>query len=74
LLIGLLPGLRVDNAAHIGGLVGGFVCAYFAGEPPPPGGVPPLKERLWQYAAWGSLLLTGYAFVKMFLWMAYGQA
>jgi len=74
LLIGLLPGLRVDNAAHIGGLVGGFVCAYLAGEPPPPGGPPPLKERLWQYAAWGSLLLTAYAFVKMFLWMAYGQA
>ena len=33
LLMGLLPFFAVDNAAHIGGLTGGFVIAYLAGTP-----------------------------------------
>jgi rhomboid protease GluP len=65
LLFGLLPGLHVDNAAHIGGLAGGFVMAYLAGTPKL---TMTLGERFWQYAAYLSLLLTGFAFVQMFLW------
>lgn len=68
LLLGLIPGLRVDNAAHIGGLVGGFAVAYFAGEQPIPGGPLPLKERIWQGLAGVCLVLTAYCLLRMFLW------
>ena len=32
-VIGLLPGFRIDNAAHLGGFAAGFGLAYFAGTP-----------------------------------------
>jgi rhomboid protease GluP len=61
-VIGLLPGLRVDNAAHLGGLAAGFVVGYF-------GGIPPLyqrpTEKLWTIAAGLSILLTVASFALM---------
>lgn len=66
LLMGLLPGLRVDNAAHIGGLAAGFCLAYIAREPGQPGST---WERFWQVVCGICLLLTAYSFVLMFIWM-----
>ncbi len=66
LLLGLLPGLRVDNAAHIGGLVVGFGAGYLADLPAP---ARTLKERLWRIAAGAALLITVLAFLQMYLWL-----
>ena len=65
LLIGLLPGLRIDTAAHIGGLAAGFGCAYIAGQPAM---VRTVTERIWQFASYAAILVTAYAFALMFLW------
>jgi rhomboid protease GluP len=67
LLLGLLPGLRVDNAAHIGGLAAGFGVAYFAGTRGYPGS---WSERLWNVAAYACIFLTVVSFLKMFLWFS----
>src|SRR5262249_40430147 len=48
LLFGLLPGLQIDNAAHLGGLAGGFGMAYLSGEQGFPGAK---REKLWQAIA-----------------------
>ena len=63
LIFGLLPGLNIDNAAHIGGLAGGFVVAYLAGTPGFSGAV----ENFWRLAAGLSLAITGWAFFEMFM-------
>jgi rhomboid protease GluP len=63
LIFGLLPGFNVDNAAHLGGLAGGFVVAYLAGTP----GFSEAKENFWRLAAGLSLALTGWAFFEMFM-------
>jgi rhomboid protease GluP len=55
----------VDNAAHIGGLAGGFAVAYIAGPPSYSEG----KETLWKILALTALGTTAYAFVKMILWL-----
>jgi rhomboid protease GluP len=64
LLMGLLPFFQVDNAAHIGGLVTGFVCAYVLGLPSP-------QRRLMEQAVTALtgvvILVTAYAFLQMFL-------
>jgi rhomboid protease GluP len=67
ILFGLLPGLRVDNAAHIGGLAAGFGIAYLAGLPRLEGS---RTERLWRGASWVCILLTAVSFLKMYLWFA----
>jgi rhomboid protease GluP len=54
---------NVDNAAHVGGLVGGFVLAYVAGTPR----YSQAAESFWKIAAGGALALTAYAFLKMYL-------
>lgn len=66
LAIGLLPGLNIDMAAHIGGLVTGFVVAYIAGTPKLTGG---WTESLWRLLAGLSVALTLLAFAQMFVWM-----
>ncbi len=67
LLFGLLPGFHVDNAAHIGGLAGGFGVAYIAGIPRFPGS---LTERLWRVASYVCLAITAFCFLQMYLWFA----
>ncbi|MGD0201399.1 MAG: rhomboid family intramembrane serine protease [Bryobacteraceae bacterium] len=67
LALGLLPGLRVDNAAHIGGLAAGFVVAYAAGTPRLVGG---WGEHLWRILSYLCLALTALAFLSMYLWLA----
>jgi len=53
----------VDNAAHLGGLAGGFVVAYLAGTPSFSEGV----ENFWRLAAGLSLAVTAWAFYEMFM-------
>jgi rhomboid protease GluP len=64
LVIGLLPGFNVDNAAHIGGLIGGFAIAYLAGTPRYEGSA---VEKLWKAAAFFCILLTATCFLEMYL-------
>jgi len=66
MLFGLLPGLRIDNAAHIGGLAAGFGCAYVAGLPSVRD---TLTERIWKWLAYASVALTAYSFVQMAFWL-----
>jgi len=68
ILFGLLPGLHVDNAAHIGGLAAGFGIAYLAGSPRLESS---WTEKLWRGAAWVCVLLTALSFLKMYLWFAH---
>lgn len=63
LIIGLLPGFRIDNAAHLGGLAGGFAVAYLAGKV----NLREVGEKLWEALALAGLLLTAYCFIQMFL-------
>ena len=66
LVMGLLPGFRVDNAAHIGGLATGFVAGYLFGTPK-------LFEnwtvKAWQAAAGVCIAITLLAFAEMFLFL-----
>jgi rhomboid protease GluP len=68
LLIGLLPGIGIDNAAHVGGLAAGFGLAYLAGLPrewSP-------KELVWKVAAWVCVAATAFSFFEMFQWLTRG--
>ena len=65
LLMGLLPLFAVDNAAHIGGLAGGFVIAFLAGTPKLVGNA----ETVWRALAGVAIAITVLAFVLMFQWM-----
>jgi hypothetical protein len=71
LVIGLLPGLRIDNAAHIGGLVSGFTLAYVMGTPP-------LFERwtenFWKLSAALCVLIAAWAFVQMVMFFVAVQS
>lgn len=69
LIIGLLPGLQIDNAAHIGGLAGGFGVAYVAGLPRRRDS---WVERVWQVLAYLCIVLTVFSFFRMYQWMARG--
>jgi rhomboid protease GluP len=67
---GLAMGLLLkftDNAAHIGGLAGGFGVAWIAGTP---GAIRAATEQVWRVAAWFCVLLTILSFLKMYLWFA----
>jgi len=59
----LIPG--IDNAAHLGGVAGGFAVAYVAGIPTHTRS----DEGLWRTLAWISIAITAYAFFQMFLWV-----
>ncbi|HTQ56363.1 MAG TPA: rhomboid family intramembrane serine protease [Bryobacteraceae bacterium] len=67
LVIGLLPGLHIDNAAHIGGLAAGFGVAWLAGTPRLARNP---TERLWQAAAIACVVLTAACFLMMYLWFS----
>jgi rhomboid protease GluP len=64
LIIGFLPMFHIDNAAHIGGLIGGFGVAYAAGEP---GRINSAMETLWKAAAGMCVLITVCCFLLMYL-------
>jgi rhomboid protease GluP len=64
LIIGLLPGFNVDNAAHVGGLASGFGIAYLAGTQRYEGSP---VEKLWKVAAALCILLTAACFLAMYL-------
>jgi rhomboid protease GluP len=66
LLIGLLPGLAIDNAAHVGGLAAGFVVAYFAGLPRWEDSP---AEQVWRFASYICIALTAYCFFEMYRWL-----
>ena len=66
LIFGLLIPF-VDNAAHIGGLAGGFATAYVAGTPRL---VQDWREKFWRYASYACIALTIFAFLKMYLWLS----
>jgi rhomboid protease GluP len=68
LIFGLLPGFNIDNAAHIGGLVGGFAVSYVATTPRL---VPDWRETAWRAAAWACVAITVVCFLKMFLWFTH---
>src|SRR5580698_4810292 len=62
LIFGLLfP--ATDNAAHLGGLAGGFVVGYITGTP----GFSRTTERIWQIAAGIAMAVTAWSFFKMFM-------
>src|ERR1035441_1809863 len=67
IIFGLLPGLNIDNAAHIGGLAAGFGVAYLAGTPRIQTA---WTERLWLGAAAACEVITAACFLKMYLWFA----
>ncbi len=55
----IIPG--IDNAAHIGGFVGGFIIAYLAGSKAHARG----DDTLWKTLAWVCVAITGYSFFRM---------
>ena len=63
LLMGLLPFFATDNAAHIGGVAGGFIIGYVCGTP----GRSQAIESLWKAAAGIALAATAFAFYQMFV-------
>jgi rhomboid protease GluP len=65
LLFGLLPIFAVDNAAHIGGGIGGFIVGYLAGTPR----FSRATEGFWRAATAGAMIITALAFAQMFLWL-----
>src|SRR5580698_1930729 len=67
LIFGLLPGLNIDNAAHIGGLAAGFGVSYLAGTPRIQAA---WSEKLWRAAAAACVLITAFCFLKMYLWFS----
>jgi rhomboid protease GluP len=52
-----------DNAAHLGGLAGGFAVGYISGTP----GYSQATERVWQALAGMAVALTAFSFFKMFM-------
>src|SRR5260370_40424696 len=64
LLMGLLPFFSIDNAAHVGGLVGGFLVAWLAGTPRQ---WDDIREKVGHWASYPCLALTALYFWKMYL-------
>lgn len=67
--MGLLPGMAIDNAAHLGGLAAGFGVAYVAGTPRLSG----KGESLWKLLAGIAVALTVISFVPVVLRLVFAQ-
>jgi rhomboid protease GluP len=65
LIFGMLPGLAIDNAAHLGGLAAGFGVAYVAGLPRFEGAK---SELIWRLAAYACLAITVFCFGFWAMW------
>lgn len=63
LVWGFMPGSQIDNYAHIGGFIGGFAVAWFAGTPLRSTHA---KESAWRVAAAACVLLTAWCFWLMY--------
>ncbi len=61
--LGLLPGFRIDNYAHLGGLAAGITIAYIAGTPVHSSRI---GERVWQTVAALCVMVTAYSFWIVF--------
>ena len=61
-LIGLMPGFHIDNAAHLGGMAAGFVIAYLTGTPHY---IHPV-ELVWKVVASAVLLVVIYSFYRAY--------
>jgi rhomboid protease GluP len=70
LAMGLLPGFRIDNAAHIGGLAGGLAIAWIAGLPRLPDSA---REKVWLAVAWICIALTAYSFYQAIRFLPLAQ-
>ncbi|HET8549224.1 MAG TPA: rhomboid family intramembrane serine protease [Bryobacteraceae bacterium] len=64
LVMGLMPGFRVDNAAHLGGLAAGFAIGWLAG---PPKLYESWRDTFWKAAAGVCLAVTAFSFLMMTL-------
>jgi rhomboid protease GluP len=62
---------RIDMAAHVGGVAGGFGIAYLAGQPRL---VKSAGENLWRVAAWIAVFLTAASFAAWFFWFSRASA
>ncbi len=63
LIMGLLFPMT-DMAAHIGGIIGGFGCAWLAGTPRL---FDDAREKMWGILAGVAIAATAYSFLQMFL-------
>jgi membrane associated rhomboid family serine protease len=63
-VLGLLPGLRIDNAAHVGGLAAGFLLGKVMADRAP---VSPEERKQAQLLGWASAIVVVVSFVMMVL-------
>ncbi|HSU33238.1 MAG TPA: rhomboid family intramembrane serine protease [Bryobacteraceae bacterium] len=64
LIFSFAPFFRVDIAAHIGGLIGGFLVGWIGGLPGVPGSP---RETIWKVLAAFAILVTLYAFAQDYI-------
>jgi rhomboid protease GluP len=62
---------RIDMAAHVGGLVGGFLMAFLAGQPRL---TLTFMEKTWRVSAWFFVGVTISAFMSWYRWYVQGGA
>jgi hypothetical protein len=64
-VIGIFGGFAIDNAAHLGGIAGGFAVGYIAGTPRYSG----QSELVWKAAMIASVAVTVISFGLWFRWL-----